>query len=94
MKDPLYRSIEAHWREHRPRMVAELEEQGTLEQAIETAANRTADAESAAIRNGTRPHEAMEMFREQWAFLPSEDDAPTLPSDRNPATSVSPQPTR
>jgi hypothetical protein len=84
MKLPFHRSIEAHWREHCPRMVAELERQGRLDQAIENAADRTADAESAAIRNGTPAHEAMEMFREQWAFLPSEDHVPNLPAERKP----------
>ncbi len=74
MKCPFYLAIEKHWREFRPKMVKELEAKGQLRQAIERAADRTADAESAAIRNGMSPWEAQEMFREQWAFLPAEDD--------------------
>jgi len=74
MKDPLYLAIEAHWREHRPKMVAALEAQGRLESSIERAAEQTAEAESAAIRNGLHAHEAQEMYRSVWAFLPSEED--------------------
>lgn len=50
MKDPFHQAIEDHWREHRPRLVAELERQGKLEEAIKRAADRTAAAESAAVR--------------------------------------------
>jgi hypothetical protein len=85
-KDPFFRSIERHWRDHRPKMVAALQQAGRLDAAIETAANRTAAAESAAFRNGTPAPEAMEMFRDQWAFLPSENDEPDLPAERNPLT--------
>jgi hypothetical protein len=83
-------NIEAHWREHRPKMVAELEKRGQLRKAITNAADRTANAESAAFRDGTPAPEAMEMFREQWAFLPSEEDVPDLPADRSPLSSDSP----
>ena len=54
-------------------MVAELEAMGELEAAIKRAATRTTDAESAAIRSGMPAHQAEEIFREQWAFLPEED---------------------
>ncbi len=72
MKDPLYLAIEKHWREHRPKMVAALEAQGRLESSIERAAEQTADAESAAIRDGMSAPQAQEMYRETWAFLPGE----------------------
>ena len=76
-KDPLYLAIEEHWREHRPKMVQALEANGRLSRAIETAASRTAEAESQAIRRGLSVSEAQELFQTQWAFLPSEDEAPT-----------------
>lgn len=79
-RDPLHRAIEHHWREYRPRMVAALQETGTLYEAIEYAANRTVDGESALIRQGVSPHQAQELIREEWAFLPSEEDVPQLPN--------------
>jgi hypothetical protein len=66
---PFEMTIEAHWREHRPKMVAELEREGRLREAVEQAAFRTADAESAAIRNGMPPMQAQELFREQLGQL-------------------------
>lgn len=72
--------IERHWREHRPKMVAELEKTNQLEAAIEAAQDLTLDAEAAAVRAGMQPHEARERFREEWAFLPSEEDVPDLPN--------------
>ena len=76
--------IEKHWREHRPKMVAALEKAGHLQEALETAERLTLDAEIAAIQNGLTPDQARELYREQWAFLPSEEDAPDL-SNGNPA---------
>ena len=64
--------IERHWREHRPRMVAELEQSGRLQEAVETAERLTLDAEVAAIQSGLTPDQARELFREEWAFLPPE----------------------
>ncbi len=81
MWTPYHRAIEAHWRDHRPKMVQALEAKGELRQAVDRAADRTAAAESAAMQNGTPAHEAIEMFREQWAFLPSEEDEPNLTND-------------
>ena len=68
---PFHLAIEEHWREHRPTMVRELEQQGQLKIAIEQAAARTAEAESAAIRNGMAPDAAREMFREHLQRCPS-----------------------
>lgn len=81
---PFHRAIEAHWREHRPGMVKSLEAKGQLQAAVDRAANRTADAESAAIRNGMPAPQAMEIYREMWAFLPSEAHEPALSADRDP----------
>ena len=78
--DPFHRAIERHWREYRPRMVAALEGSGRLHAAIEFAAERTADLESALIRDGMSPMQAQERMREEWAFLPDERDVPHLPN--------------
>lgn len=77
----LPRAIEAHWREHRPNMVAEVESIGRLKEAIASAADRTTHAESAAIRNGMPAADAQELFREQWAFLPAENVKASLPPE-------------
>lgn len=80
MKDPFYRAIEAHWREHRPRMVKALESANLFETAVEYAADRTAGAESSLIQQGVPAPMAQEMMREEWAFLPAESDVPNLPN--------------
>jgi hypothetical protein len=80
MKDPFYRHIESHWREHRPRLVKALEQKGLLHKAIEYAARRTSEAESSLIQQGVPAMEAQERMREEWAFLPSEQDVPDLPN--------------
>jgi hypothetical protein len=80
MNDPLCLAIEHHWREHRPRMVASLEQHDRLRQAVEYAARRTSEVESNLIQQGVPPPQAMELMREEWAFLPSEADVPNLPN--------------
>jgi hypothetical protein len=72
MRDAFHLSIEKHWREHRPKMVKALEAESRLHAAIEEAAERTAEAESAAIQNGMSVSDAQELYREEWAFLPPE----------------------
>jgi hypothetical protein len=95
MKDPLYRAIEHHWRQHRPRMVKALESKGLLPKALEYAADRTAAAESSLIQQGLPAMQAQEQMRQEWAFLPSEADVPELPNGgpetwlRTPPTSSS-----
>jgi hypothetical protein len=76
--------IERHWREHRPKMAAALERKGKLKEAIYAAQELTLDAEGTAVRNGMHPYEARELVREEWAFLPSEEDVADLPNG-NPA---------
>ncbi len=76
MFDPVHRAIERHWREHRPQMVRQLEATGRLYQAVEYAANQTAEASSALMRQGVPAPQADELTRERWAYLPSEADVP------------------
>lgn len=70
--------IERHWREHRPKMVAELQGMGRLEAALEAAEYLTLTAEADAVNAGLSPDQAREQFRQLWAFLSSEDDVPDL----------------
>ena len=74
----LGRQIVRHWREHRPKMVAKLESTGHLQQALEAAEYLTLTAEAEAVQSGMTPDQAREMYREEWAFLPTEEDVPYL----------------
>ena len=71
---------EKHWREFRPKMVAELEAKGTLDEMLLEAEEQT-DAEVDQIRRqliqqGKTPQQAhdtaWEMVRERYLFLPPE----------------------
>ncbi len=73
---------ERHWREHRPRMVAEMERTGTLQQMLLEAEEKTKD-EMDTIRRQLIQHgltaqqahdQAWEMVREKYILLPPEAD--------------------
>jgi hypothetical protein len=73
---------EKHWREHRPRMVAEMERTGTLQQMLLEAERKTKDEMDAIrrqlIQQGHTPQQAhdqaWEMVREKYMLLPPEND--------------------
>lgn len=80
--------IKAHWKQHRPQMYAGLEKSGRLQQSLYQAQQQTNDL-MYELQNGPRKldyHQAWELAREQWAFLPSEQDDPDEPD----ATTASP----
>jgi len=72
---------EKHWREHRPRMVAEMERAGTLHQMLLDAEEKTADEmdeiRRKLIQRGLTPQQAhdqaWEMVRERYILLPPEN---------------------
>ncbi len=74
------RMAEAHWREHLPRMVRELESQGRLQQAlIEAQEQATAEMDRLIrdlSRQGFNPQQAhdraWELVREKYLLLPPE----------------------
>ncbi len=66
--------IRAHWRKYRPGMARELDQAGTLDEAVHTVEALTVSAYEQAIRAGLAPDQARELVREEWAFLPDEDD--------------------
>ncbi len=66
--------IKAHWRKYRPRMVAELEQAGKLRESVYDAQERTGEALVNLLHQGLRYEQAWELVREEWAFLPSEED--------------------
>jgi hypothetical protein len=73
---------EKHWREHRPRMVAEMERTGTLQQMLLEAEEKTKDDMDAIrrhlIQHGQTPQQAhdqaWEMVREKYILLSPEND--------------------
>jgi hypothetical protein len=68
----------AHWKEHRPKMYAELEKAGTLDEAAQRASDQTKDEFCQAIEDGMSPDGAWEAVRENHLFLPTEEDVPLL----------------
>ena len=75
------RLAERHWREHRPKMVREMERKGILHQMLLEAENNTKD-EMAMLRTqlmgqGSTAQQAQtqawEMVREKYILLPSEE---------------------
>ena len=75
------RMAEKHWREHRPKMVREMERKGILHQMLLEAENNTKD-EMAMLRTqlmgqGSMAQQAQtqawEMVREKYILLPPEE---------------------
>jgi len=73
---------EKHWREHCPRMVAELERKGILQMMLLEAETQTKDEMDAVrrklLQQGLTPQQAhdraWEMVREKYVLLPAEND--------------------
>lgn len=74
------RMAETHWRQHCPRMVAELEASGQLTAALREAQERTLDEMETAMRTfrrqGLTPQQAhdqaWELVREKYILIPPE----------------------
>jgi hypothetical protein len=78
------RMAEAHWREHCPRLVRELERTGQMATSLLEAQTRTLDEMESMIRDfrrqGLNPQQAhdqaWELVRERYILLPPEAPAP------------------
>lgn len=76
------RMAEKHWREHCPRMVRDLEQQGRLTELLLEAQERTLDEMETLMRDfrrqGLTPQQAhaqaWELVREKYILLPPESD--------------------
>ena len=74
------RMAEKHWREHRPKMVRELERQGLLQRMLLEAEEKTKDEmvtlRTELMRRGATAQQAhdraWEMVRESYILLPAE----------------------
>ena len=73
----------AHWAEFQPTKFAELKKAGTLENALQDAALRTAEEMNDLEEAGLQEHEAWEMTREKYLFPPEEQSLQD--SETNPA---------
>ena len=71
--DSLGLEIKAHWQRYRPKLCAELEREGTLDDAVANAADLTADALTRLIDQGMPHDHAWELVREEWAFVPEKE---------------------
>jgi hypothetical protein len=63
----------AHWKEHRPKLYAELLASGELEASLQDAAERTHRELSELEDSGLTFHEAWELVGENYLFPPEED---------------------
>lgn len=72
--DLLGRQIKTHWHRYRPKMCRALEEAGELDKAIYAAQERTHDALSELVEKGWDWNQAWEALRQEWAFLPAEEE--------------------
>ncbi len=78
------RMAEAHWREHCPRMVRELERTGQMTASLVEAQTRTLDEMESMMRDfrrqGLNPQQAhdqaWELVRERYILIPPEMPAP------------------
>jgi hypothetical protein len=63
----------AHWKEHRPKMVRELEQEGKLlEMVLEAVSNTLEALYRLEVEKKVPANQAWEMMREEWLFLPPE----------------------
>ena len=81
MSGTLQVQIKEHWRKHRPKMYQDLLRSGKLNESVRAAADLTSDALAEAVKAGQPYDAALEAVREQWAFLPDEEDVPVLGFD-------------
>lgn len=63
-----------HWKEHRPRMFKQLQESSQLQPALTQAAEQTAADLEALQAEGLDWHQAWEIVRERYLFLPPESE--------------------
>lgn len=70
----LGRQIKAHWRQYRPDMCRGLEATGELDKAVYEAQERTGEALADLVKKGMDWNQAWELVREEWAFLPAEEE--------------------
>ena len=76
--------VREHWKEHRPRMYRALKKSGGLEKSLDLAVDLTSEAFAEAVQAGADPNQAWEALREEWAYLPAENQVRELEPSRVP----------
>lgn len=71
---PLALQAIEHWKQYLPSLYASLKEKGLLEERAQKAANQTNEALEEMVSGGTPWEQAWELIRNDWVFLPSEDE--------------------
>ena len=82
-------AILKHWREHRPQMVRDLEQQNRLEQAVFAAQETTGDLlyELVSVKKMNYPA-AWELATQEWALPPSGNQGESTSGDLPPTASL------
>jgi len=88
-------AILKHWREHRPQMVRDLEQQNRLDQAVFTAQETTGDLlyELVSVKKMNYPA-AWELAAQEWALPQSGNEDETTSGDLPPPANPSATSTR
>ena len=71
------REAKRHWKQHRPKMYKQLQEEGRLNEVLLELENRVAKQMEDLSLQGLNYNQAWEMVRDQ-VLLPSEEDQPEL----------------
>ena len=67
--------IKAHWKQYRPKMCAQLQREGKLDESVYTAQELTGETlYRLTVEEKLSYDQAWELVREEWAFVPSEED--------------------
>jgi len=72
-----------HLLKYRPKMAAELQNSGKLDEWAEKAANRAVEEYAQSVENGMSALEAQSEAKRNHLFLPAEEDMPELGADPN-----------
>ncbi len=80
-----YQAVE-HWKKYRPKMYAQLQKSGRLNEEAESAAKKTSEALNDLLEQGYSHDQAWEAVKENWMFLPSEEDQPNLGENPHPSS--------
>jgi len=70
-----------HLLKYRPKMAAELQNSGKLDESAEKAANRAVEEYAQSVGNGMSALEAQSEAKRNHLFLPAEEDMPELGAD-------------
>ena len=71
---PLALQAIEHWQKYLPKLYASLNEKGLLEERAQKAADQTNDDLEQAVSQGMPWHNAWDLVKNRYVFLPSEEE--------------------